>query len=39
LLAQGDFLEFADGGARDFWNKDEGIGDLPFGEGLSQKFA
>ena len=29
LFAQGDFLEFADGGARDGVEKNEGVGKLP----------
>src|SRR5215470_14415294 len=32
LLAEGDFLEFADGGARDGVEEDEGVGELPLGK-------
>ena len=32
LFAEGDFLEFADGGARDGIHKDEGVGELPLRE-------
>src|SRR5260370_39433502 len=35
LFAEGDFLEFADGGPGDFGEEDEGVGELPFRERLT----
>ena len=34
LFAQGDFLKFADRGAGNFSEENEGVRELPFGEGL-----
>src|SRR5712692_549266 len=39
LFAEGDFFEFADGGARDGVEEDEGVGELPLGEGLREESA
>src|SRR5260370_31647028 len=39
LLAESDFLEFADGGAGDGVEEDEGVGELPLGEGLREEGA
>src|ERR1700741_807699 len=39
LFAEGGFLEFAYAGAGDFGDEDEGVRDLPLGEGFGQEFA
>ncbi len=39
LLAEGNFFEFADGGAGDGVDEDEGVGELPLGEGLREEGA
>src|SRR6266436_7636353 len=39
LLAEGEFFEFADGGAGDGVEEDEGVGELPLGEGFCEKRA
>ena len=39
LLAEGEFFEFADGGAGDGVEEDEGVGELPLGEGSCEKRA
>ena len=39
LLAEGGFLEFADGRARNSLQEDEGVGELPLGEGFAKEFA
>src|SRR5438034_5186829 len=37
LFTECDFLEFADGRAGNGVEKDEGVGELPFGEGFSEE--
>src|SRR6267142_3525639 len=39
LFAEGDFLKFANRGAGNGVNEDEGVGELPFGEGLREEGA
>ena len=39
LFAQGYFFEFAYAGAGDFREEDEGVWELPFGEGLGEECA
>src|SRR5216683_8318093 len=39
LFAEGDFFEFADGGAGNGVDEDEGVGELPLGEGLREEGA
>ena len=39
LLAEGEFLEFADGSAGDGVEENEGVGELPLGEGLGEEAA
>jgi len=39
LFAEGCFFEFAYAGAGDFREEDEGVGELPFGEGLGEEGA